>query len=67
MGKKSRLKKERLNLSKKDNIGSLSEQLTAKFQQELRNSEMWNQMVKEFGEERAEQILQECKADIKPI
>jgi len=36
------------------------------FQKELRNSEIWDQMVAEFGEEKAEQILKECKAEVKP-
>lgn len=45
---------------------AFSEQLTANFQKELRNSEIWDQMVAEFGEEKAEQILRECKADVKP-
>lgn len=36
------------------------------FQKELCNSEIWDQMVAEFGEEKAEQILKECKAEVKP-
>jgi len=40
--------------------------MTSNFQKELRNSELWDQMVAEFGEEKAEQILKECKAEVKP-
>jgi hypothetical protein len=40
--------------------------LTKNFQQEIRNSEIWDQMVAEFGEEKATQILKGCKADIVP-
>ena len=45
---------------------TLSERLTMNFQKELCNSEIWDQMVAEFGEEKAEQILKECKAEVKP-
>jgi len=63
-------KGERLRLRKKAGktgfTKAFSEQLTENFQKELRNSEIWDQMVAEFGEEKAEQVLRECKADIKP-
>lgn len=41
-----------------------AELMTKNFQKELRNSEIWDQMVDEFGEEKAEKILKECKADV---
>lgn len=44
----------------------LSDRLTENFQRELRQSELWDQMVAEFGEERAEEILRECQADVRP-
>jgi hypothetical protein len=65
MGKKARLKRER----KKQAAGfekKFSELMTKNFQKELRNSEIWDQMVAEFGKEKAEQLLKECKADVKP-
>ena len=65
MGKGARIKR----LRRKPMIGlkeTLSERLTENFQKELRNSEIWDQMVAEFGEEKAEQILKECKAEVKP-
>jgi len=33
--------------------------MTINFQKQLRNSEIWDQMVAEFGEEKAEQLLKE--------
>lgn len=65
MGKKKRLKL-RKKSEKKDFHKAFSDKLTENFQKELRNSEIWDQMVTEFGEEKAEQILRECKADVKP-
>ncbi len=47
-------------------LSNFSQLLTENFQKELRSSELWDQMVEEFGEERAEEILRECKAEIKP-
>jgi tRNA(His) 5'-end guanylyltransferase len=47
-------------------LSALSARLTESFQRELRNSELWEQMVAEFGEQRAEELLRECKADVKP-
>lgn len=44
----------------------LSDRLTANFQRELRNSELWDEMVAELGEKRAEELLRECKAEMKP-
>jgi len=40
--------------------------LTRNFQNELRNSEFWPKMVAEFGEEKAEQLLRECKGELRP-
>jgi hypothetical protein len=41
------------------------EKLTENFQKNIRNSALWPQMVAEFGEERALELLKQCKADIK--
>lgn len=65
MGKGKRLR-HRKKAGEKDFPKAFSEKLTANFQKELRNSEIWDQMVAEFGKEKAEQILRECKADVKP-
>ena len=67
MGKAKRLR----NKCKRKKPGKsfssdFSQRLTENFQKELRGSELWDQMVKEFGEKRAEEILRDCKAEIKP-
>jgi hypothetical protein len=65
VGKGKRLKSKRKG-SAAGLFSELAERLTANFQRELRQSELWDQMVAEFGEERAEAILRECKADVRP-
>ncbi len=65
MGKGKRLKSRRKQ-KKKGFLKEFSDSLTANFQRELRNSELWDEMVAEFGEKRAEEILHECKAEMKP-
>ena len=39
--------------------------MTEEFQKKLRNSPMWKQMVDQFGEEEADRLLKQCKAEIK--
>ena len=66
MGKAKRLRNKRKeDGSRKSNLTDFSQLLTENFQRELRESELWDQMVEEFGEKRAEEILRECKAEIK--
>ena len=65
MSKGKRIKNRRKQ-KKKGFLKEFSDRLTENFQRELRNSEMWDQMVAEFGEKRAEEILLECKAEMKP-
>ena len=64
MGKGKRLKHRKK--SKKSFTDAFSDKLSENFQKEIRDSEIWDQMVAEFGEEKAEQILRECKAEVKP-
>ena len=67
MGKAKRLKgKRKRKQSGKGILSDFYQLLTENFQREIKESELWDQMVKEFGEERAEEILRECKAEIKP-
>jgi uncharacterized protein YaaW (UPF0174 family) len=67
MGKGKRLRRKRKRKqSGKGMLSDFSQRLTDNFQKELRGSELWDQLVKEFGEKRAEEILRECKAEIKP-
>jgi len=66
MGKGKRLKQKRKSENKTFEK-SFSEALTKNFQKELRNSPIWDQMVAEFGEQKALKILEECKADLMPL
>ena len=65
MGKGKRHKSRRKE-KKKGFLNEFSDSLTENFQKELRNSELWDEMVAEFGEKRAEEMLRECKAEMKP-
>jgi uncharacterized protein YaaW (UPF0174 family) len=65
MGKGKRLKQKR-KTDKNGVAQTFSDRLTQNFQKQIRNSELWDQMVERFGEERANQILKECKAEAKP-
>ena len=65
VGKASRLKKLR-RVENKSIEKNISDVFTKNFQKQIRNSEIWDQMVSEFGEEKAERILKECKAEVKP-
>lgn len=64
MGKGKRFKKKRK--SGKKTLGkTFSELLTNNFQKELRNSPIWDDMVAEYGEKKAEKILKQCKGELK--
>jgi hypothetical protein len=63
MGKGKRLKKVRKK-SGKSFADRASEAFTRNFRKEIRNSELWDQIVEEFGEKRAQEILGECKAEV---
>ena len=41
------------------------EQMSKRFQEEIRSSPMWEQMVEEFGAERAEELLLQFRAEIR--
>lgn len=38
------------------------ERMTELYQQNIRNSPMWDEMVRQFGLEKAEQLLKQCRA-----
>jgi hypothetical protein len=38
------------------------ERLTEQYKQNIRNSPMWDEMVRQFGLEKAEQLLKQCRA-----
>ena len=41
------------------------EEMTKKFQEGIRKSLMWEEMVRTFGEEKAEELLVQCQAKLK--
>jgi hypothetical protein len=41
------------------------EQMTNNFREGIRNSPMWQQMVDEFGPERAEELLLQIRAEVR--
>jgi hypothetical protein len=42
------------------------EEMTAAYQENIRNSEIFTLMVKQFGKEKAEEMLKEFKVEIRP-
>lgn len=39
------------------------DQLSKAYQEQLRNSPLWDEMLREFGPEKAEQLLLQCRAE----
>ncbi len=66
MGKGKRLRLKR-KFQQQGNTEELSNRISEDFQRNLRISEIWDEMVAEFGEKRAEELLEECKAEVKPF
>ena len=64
MGKGKRLKARRGG--RPSFLSHAQEVLTRNFQKEIRNSELWPQMVAEFGEKKADELLKQCKGELKP-
>jgi hypothetical protein len=64
-------KAKRLRLKKKKAQKGFSEQFSDRFsenfQREVKNSELWDEMVAEFGEEKALELIKDVKADIPPL
>lgn len=63
MGKGKRLKGRKVK--GKGFLNEFSDRFAVNMRKEIRKSEMWDQMVAEYGEERAEELLMDIKADIK--
>ncbi len=40
------------------------EQMTKDYQEKIRQSPMWDKMVKEYGHKKAEELLKQCKAEL---
>ena len=64
MGKAKRLKRQRKE--KQSFEEAFSEKFTHNFIKEIKESPMWDEMVEEYGEKRALELLKDCKAEIKP-
>ena len=43
------------------------ESMQRTFQQNLRNSPLWEMMVEKFGEQRAEEVLRQCALRVDPV
>jgi hypothetical protein len=41
------------------------ERMTQLYQEQIRNSPMWDEMVREFGPEKAEELLRQCRAELR--
>ena len=42
----------------------LLDKLSQNFQEQLRRSPLWKELIQQYGEERAEQILRQCRAQL---
>ena len=65
MGNGKRIKAKRTH-SRLDFASHAQEVLTRNFQSEIRNSALWPQMVAQFGEAKAEELLKQCKGELRP-
>jgi hypothetical protein len=65
MGKGKRLREMR-RARQSGFLAHAQEVLTRNFQKEIRNSAIWPQMVAQFGEKQAEELLKQCKGELKP-
>ena len=41
------------------------EEMTREYQKQIRNSPLWDEMVKQYGLHKAEEILKECRAELR--
>lgn len=42
------------------------EKMTAEYRANIRKSPLWKDIVRQYGEEKAEDILKECKVELRP-
>ena len=42
------------------------EEMTRQYQEQVRHSPLWGEMVKKYGEKQAEELLKECRAELRP-
>lgn len=64
MGKGKRIRNSR-RMGGSDFRSHANDLLTRNFQREIRNSELWPQMVAQFGEAQAEALLLQCKGELR--
>lgn len=65
MGKGKRIRAKRMAMGT-DFLTHAQEVLTRNVQREIRNSEIWPQMVAQFGEAKAEDLLKQCQGELRP-
>jgi len=41
------------------------EEMTKVYQENIRKSPLWDMMVKQFGQEKAEELLKECRVELR--
>lgn len=41
------------------------EEMNLIYQEKLRHTPLWDEMIKQFGREKAEEVLKQCRIDIK--
>ena len=59
-----RLKAKRVGIEN-DFLAHARDVLTRNFQKQIRESAIWPQMVAQFGEQQAEEMLKQCKGELK--
>lgn len=55
----------RVRLEKSHALAEMLEEMTKQYQENIRNSPLWDIMVKQFGAEKAEALLKECRAELR--
>jgi len=65
MGKGKRIRAQRRQMGT-GFLAHAQEVLTRNFQKEIRNSAIWPQMVAQFGEAKTEELLKQCKGELRP-
>jgi|GEM_PF-1980935 len=43
----------------------IEDEMTRNFQDKLRKSPLWDEMVKKYGQKKAEELLKQCRAEVK--
>lgn len=43
----------------------IEDEMTRKFQENIRKSPLWDEMVRQYGPQKAEELLKQCRAKVK--